>query len=111
VLGETATGEITATWGEGTADEITQILTEEPTESFAIAERFDDVLSASDFESAVVPVGPPIGPIGIVFRDIDETCVRQYLTPGTLGDEGVPGSMDEQAADAYATEWLDALAN
>lgn len=61
--------------------------------------------------SPAVGWGPPIGPIGIVFRDIDETCVRQYVTPGTLGDKGVAGSLDEQAASAYATEWLDALAN
>lgn len=109
LLGEATDGATTATWGAGTADEITQVLTDRPDQSFEIALRFDEIVSVGELEAAVVPVGPPLGPIGISLRDRDETCVRQYVTPGSLGDDGIAGSLDEEAADAYAMAWLEAL--
>lgn len=113
VLDESADVVVSATWGAGTPDQITQLLGSDfPAEElFDGAQDSDELIAAGDLESLVVPIGPPIGPIRILFRDADETCIRDYITPGSLGEEGIEGSIDEPTADTYAQNWLNALAN
>lgn len=89
-----------AIWAQGTDNEVIQLLDSDQEDGFAIAASFDEVLVSGRFEAAVVPVGPPTGPISIDIRDADQACTRQY---------SVPAAFTEDEADSYAAEWIEAL--